>query len=438
MTLPPPMPIRAAVRALALTLACLLLTGAPARAAADRIVRVVAAPDEEFRGHPDWEGTLQRTVESVSDRMEIDFGLRLRVSRVIPWESGAPDYDMSALREELKRKVQPDGDEDIVIGFCGRETPTTERREMRLGQSDTPGRAIAVSDVAGRDLALVLRHELAHSFGVPHVTRVASIMNPDLRADHPDFDRSSAAILRNNLNLDFTSDDPFGGVRLEVLQSLYEEMARDGEYVADLVSTVGESFHARGQNDLADAAFQSALELDPELISPHLGLGNVALDEERYADAARELELVRTRQPRLAHLDMNLGLAYVGLDQKANATIAYQRAIKLDPRDVAAMNNLGLLYIDEQSWEPAETLLRRAITLVPDYAEAWNNLGMLYARTDRPQKAMDALTQALSLDQTALAHRNMAWVLLALGRRDEARAHLELARQLTADAAAAR
>lgn len=438
MTNRPEMPPLRLVILLALAAAGLLLAPPAAHAGADRILRVVAAPDEEFLGRPGWEGTLRTAVQDVSDRMEIDFGLRLRVSRIVPWQSNAPDYDMSALREELKRNVEPDSDEDIVVGFCGRTTPTTERREMRLGQSDTPGRAIAVSDVAGRDLALVLRHELAHAFGVPHVTQVTSIMNPDLRADRADFDRSTAAILRNNVHLDFTSGDPFAGVRLEVLQSLYEDLARDGDYVADLLATVGESYHARGQNDLAGATYLRALEMDPELVSPHLGAGNLALDEERYGDAVRELELVRRRQPHLAHLDMNLGLAYAGLEQNGNATIAYLRALKTDPEDVAAMNNLGLLYIDAGQFDRAEPLYRRALDLVPDYAEAWNNLGMLYARTERPDEAMDALGEALRLSETPMAHRNMAWVLLALGRRDEAKAHLEQARQLSADAASGR
>jgi tetratricopeptide (TPR) repeat protein len=102
------------------------------------------------------------------------------------------------------------------------------------------------------------------------------------------------------------------------------------------------------------------------------------------------------------------------------------------------MNNLGLLYIDAGQFDRAEPLYRRALDLVPDYAEAWNNLGMLYARTERPDEAMDALGEALRLSETPMAHRNMAWVLLALGRRDEAKAHLEQARQLSADAASGR
>jgi hypothetical protein len=253
-----------------------VLAAPAAHAGADRILRVVAAPDEEFLGRPGWEGTLRTAVQDVSDRMEIDFGLRLRVSRIVPWQSNAPDYDMSALREELKRNVEPDSDEDIVVGFCGRTTPTTERREMRLGQSDTPGRAIAVSDVAGRDLALVLRHELAHAFGVPHVTQVTSIMNPDLRGTAPLDRRPPCAQQRPSRSLPATPSRGATGC----CRACTGRRARNAY---DLLAAIGESYHARGQND------GPAPPARAELIRARLTASGrrQRTDEERYADAVQ-------------------------------------------------------------------------------------------------------------------------------------------------------
>lgn len=417
----------------------LLFVGAGIEPAdASRRLQVVAAPDEEFTRRADWEEQILAAVEAVSAAMDQDFGLEVRILRIERWTSRAPDHDLAALREELKESIAP-WDADIVIGFCGRVSPESNRRLRRLGQSDTPGRYIVVTDLAGRDLPLVLRHELAHAFGVPHVAGVASLMAPDIRSEWDMFDTVSAAILRNNLELRFADDDPLGGVRLDVLEDLYARLARDGNDVADLISSVGDSWRHRGEPDRAALRYREALELDETVLGAHLGLGKLAMLSERYEDAITAFETARTLDPSVARLDMNLGLAYVALERVSEAHDAYRRAIELDPADFGALNNLGLLLFDENRLEEAEELFLRAVSTRPVYAEGWNNLGMLYGETDRPDEAMAALERALEIRETPMAHRNLAAVLIRLGRRLEAKSHLEAAHRLTsADATADR
>lgn len=414
----------------------LLSVVAPTSAAASRRLSLVAAPDEEFTRRADWEEQILATVAAVSEKMDEDFGLEIQVRRIERWSSEAPDYDLSALREELKECVTPDAGEDIVVGFCGRVTSESNRRLRRLGQSDTPGRYIVVTDLAGRDLPLVLRHELGHAFGVPHVIGVPSVMATDIRSDWAEFDPISAAILRNNLQLRFDSEEPLGGVPLDELEDLYRELARNGSDVADLISSVGDSWRHRGDDYAAARAYRKALELDENLLGAHLGMGRLAMLAERYHDAVAEFEIARALDPTVTRLDMNLGLAYAALERFDEAAEAYRRAIELDPADAGALNNLGLLRLEAEDFREAETLLLRALSARPDYAEGWNNLGMLYGETGRAPEAIAALERALEIRETPMAHRNLAAVLIQLGQRLEAKAHLEAAHRLNSAASA--
>jgi tetratricopeptide (TPR) repeat protein len=340
------------------------------------------------------------------------------------WVSDSLENDLAALKEELESKIDTEAS-DVVIGFVGRSRDELEHRLLRLGHSDTPGRYLVISHRAGRDMALVLLHELAHAFGVPHVRDVPSIMNEELHRQHRRFDPASSAILRNNARMDFQDGDPFAGCRLETLQAIYDDLAERGNPVADLIAVVGESYRLRGQPSAAEGAYRRALRLDPDLVSAKLGLGVMALRSGRPSEAANLLEEVQRASPDLPGVEINLAIAYTRLGQTASAIRSYERALDLNPENVVAMNNLGLLYSRDDDVERAEEMFRSAVRIDPDFVEAWNNLGVLYEETDRADEAIRVYETSLSVRETAQAHRNLASVLLDQGRRDEAREHMK-------------
>jgi tetratricopeptide (TPR) repeat protein len=355
-----------------LLVAGLTFAAGPARARPDRMVTVVLAPDEEFRAAPGWEETARAALEEATGPLADDFGIRFRIERVEPWNSSSPDYDLAALHDELAREVPP-GEEDLVIGLTGAEGPSEERRLLKLGHSDTPGRLLLVSSRAGPDLPLVLRHELAHSFGVPHVRDVPSVMNEEVRRDRTGFDEVSAAILRNNIDLDFKSPVPFAGCRLEPLRAAYDALAERGNAVADLVALVGDGYRRRGRLDEAEEAYRRAAGLDPDLLNARLGLGMIAMARHQYAEAARLFEEVRQVDPDIRGVDLNLGLAYAALDQDASAEFAWRRAITaaLDDAEAAvAHRNLASLLLEQKRREEAREHIEASLRLNPAQADA--------------------------------------------------------------------
>jgi Tfp pilus assembly protein PilF len=429
-------PVRSAVPVLPAPLALAAVVAlaplvAPAPAFADRVVRVTVAADEEYRRQPDWRDRADRALAGAGEGFA-GYGLAFEAVEYVGWESDAPDHDVAALQNELSAEVTAARGE-LIVGFAGAVAPRNNRLFVRLGHSDTPGRHLLISDRAGRDLDLVLRHELGHAFGLPHVSHTRSVMNEGVEGDRTGFDSLSGAILRNNARLDFLAGDPLAGCNLGALWALYETVARNGDDAADLIAIIGDSYRRRGDAESAERAYRAAQSMDGGLVSARLGLAMLALADGRPSESVTLLEKVRAEGGTIPGLETSLGLAYSQLGLTSSATRAYEAAIRQDPNDAAALNNLGLLLMSDGRDGDAERCLRRAVSVRPRFAEAWNNYGTLLQKQGRLDEAVDAFETSLMAGESAVAHRNLAGCLLQQHRGAEARRHLEASLRLDPD-----
>jgi arylsulfatase A-like enzyme/Flp pilus assembly protein TadD len=133
-----------------------------------------------------------------------------------------------------------------------------------------------------------------------------------------------------------------------------------------------------------------------------------------------------------------LGVAEAQLGHDAEASAAFQHAVKLDPSNGMAYQNIAALQLaaalapgrspstrDELLAE-AEASVRRAIEADPSIARSYTTLGVLLANTGRRSQAIDAWKQAVALDRTEFdALYNLTLELAAAGQRDEARTYGE-------------
>ncbi|MBW4518971.1 MAG: tetratricopeptide repeat protein [Scytolyngbya sp. HA4215-MV1] len=141
--------------------------------------------------------------------------------------------------------------------------------------------------------------------------------------------------------------------------------------------------------------------------------------------------------PKISEWYNHQGLADADAGKVGSAVQNYERAIALNPDNVAAHFNLGSLYEDLQEFDKAQK--QYLIAVKGDLPEAYNNLGRLYLRNKRYPEAVVLLQQGLQRPGDLLPEmkyslfKNLGWVRLQQGRTAEAQAALQVAVSLARD-----
>ena len=105
-----------------------------------------------------------------------------------------------------------------------------------------------------------------------------------------------------------------------------------------------------------------------------------------------------------------LARAYGKLQRYPEAIAAYRLDLRIEPRDVHALNNLGNAYRDSNLLRDAMAAYREAVQIDPDYVPAWHNLGLTFYALKGVAGVAQALQQ-LNASDPDLAE---AWRKLAI------------------------
>ena len=114
-----------------------------------------------------------------------------------------------------------------------------------------------------------------------------------------------------------------------------------------------------------------------------------------------------------------LAVVHDRLGNFSQAQAEYERALQASPKDPDLLNDLGYHHYCRGHWTEAEDYLRRATTLQPKHRLAWMNLGLALAQQGRNEESLEAFGRVV---RPAEAQCNLAFVLTAQGKRDEAKA----------------
>jgi len=82
----------------------------------------------------------------------------------------------------------------------------------------------------------------------------------------------------------------------------------------------------------------------------------------------------------------------------SEAKAFYEKAFRIDPGCVAALNNLGVILMAEKNYSEARSRFEKAIRLKPEYVDPCYNLACLFALTDQSEQGLRYLKRAVSLD----------------------------------------
>jgi protein O-GlcNAc transferase len=173
----------------------------------------------------------------------------------------------------------------------------------------------------------------------------------------------------------------------------------------------GAALRAEGRPEEAIAAFQAAIELNPELAEAHHQLGNVLKGLRRYPEAAASLRIAARLAPADAVIWLNLGVASLELHRLDEAVTCFRRAIRLEPARPEAHNILGHALLTQGRCTPARRCLEEALRLRPGYPAAHDNLGRVLKAQGRAAEAIAQHRAALAGSPRPETHSNLLYSL---------------------------
>lgn len=160
----------------------------------------------------------------------------------------------------------------------------------------------------------------------------------------------------------------------------------------------------------------------------------IVLAAGQYAEAAAVCAKLLNSFPTSATLWTTLGLSHQKRGALNEALTCLNRATELAPQSAAPHIGMADVYIKQRRLDVAEAHFQIALRLEPKNVLALNNFANFWVKSGRPDQAVPLLERAtVEMPDTALLHYNLANALRPLGRHAEARAQYERALDLKPD-----
>jgi superkiller protein 3 len=125
-----------------------------------------------------------------------------------------------------------------------------------------------------------------------------------------------------------------------------------------ILNEIGNVYASMQQNKQAKAYFEKAIELTPTWSIPYSNL------------------------------------CVLNKDNPVVAIKYGKRAVKIDPKNVLALNSLGTAYLNNENLEEAEYYFVKALKIAPKYSTAWYNLACIYSLQENLTESLRLLEQA--------------------------------------------
>ncbi|MCB1930407.1 MAG: tetratricopeptide repeat protein [Rhodocyclaceae bacterium] len=147
--------------------------------------------------------------------------------------------------------------------------------------------------------------------------------------------------------------------------------------------------HMAGRLADAEHLYRSALDNRATHASALHGLGVIAFQRERHAEACELIGQAIAERPDVALYHFNLGKACRAAGRLADATEAYRRALRVEPRHVPSLENLGNLLAFQSRFLDAADCFRTVVEQQRDNLRARRALGAALWRGGRLKEGID-------------------------------------------------
>ncbi len=182
--------------------------------------------------------------------------------------------------------------------------------------------------------------------------------------------------------------------------------------------------------DLAEAAYQKVLALDPFYKGAWLNLGSVALraGESRKALSCYEKEMANYPSAAALH---QIGRVYAKLGKPDSARVVYEQALKTDSTFTTAYLRLAELYKEEGELDRALKFARRGLQLEPENLNYQYFIGaLLFSRGDLSEAVAQLEQVVAKRPWHYWANYNLGQAFVRMNRATEGKRYLAKAESL--------
>ena len=211
-------------------------------------------------------------------------------------------------------------------------------------------------------------------------------------------------------------------------EKLLDNVRQTDPQVSAVHYMLGEAALRQQKWDQAATELQKALELDPSFDQAMTALAR-ALHEKGDDAAARDwLQKALRRNPQNFRAWYELGWLESKIGNVRAAIRAYEKASSIQPNFALAQRDLGNLQYGQKNYALAAAHFEKAIQLGIADARLYNNLGICYTQTGRLNKAVANLVAAIKIDSDlAEAHLNLGYAYQRLNRNNDSQQQYETA-----------
>jgi tetratricopeptide (TPR) repeat protein len=196
-------------------------------------------------------------------------------------------------------------------------------------------------------------------------------------------------------------------------------------------SGLGAAMLNEGQVDKAIEYCKTALAINARDIESLALLGNISAGQRKYAEAADYLGRAVKLDPRHVAAMHNYALALMSLGESARGIEVLRNALVVAPGSVIVNNSLGSILASRGELDAAASCLQRSLASDRKNVYAHNNLGMVLREQGRIADAVAHWREAIRLDpRDGFAVQQLAWTMATCSDATirNAREAVELAR----------
>jgi len=161
-----------------------------------------------------------------------------------------------------------------------------------------------------------------------------------------------------------------------------------------------------GRTEKAIQAYQNAIKLAPEQISPWNNLGNLYQKLERHAEALTAFQKAIEQNESDTVGWNGLGNSYHELGRNDDAIYAFLKGVEFSPNYLPAWNGLGNVYLVEGQLDEALAAHLKVIEIDRHTVESWLALGDIYQLQGKNKNASMAYRSVLEIDPKNAQARN--------------------------------